>query len=398
MLIQAGARTLMRWAGAGALGLAMLAGGPANAADAGSPVTFEAIYRLDVLGPVQGGVKRRGSVLDDLGLVADVDLGQVIGWSGATLHGYLLSNNGEAPNDDAGTLQGVDNIEVTRQGLRLYELWVQAPLGEKTTVLAGLYDLNSEFYANDAAGLLIGPAFGIGSELAATGPNGPSIFPSTALAVRLNHDFSAGYVRAAMVNARAGVPGDPDGVDLHFGDGALFIAEAGTTGRTSVSIGYWRYGARQDDILDVTPGGAPAQRTAQGAYLLGERVLVDGGEAGRTMRGFFRVGVSDGDTSPFKGGWQAGVLIDRALPGRPESQVSLGLQQGVLSSKMKAVTAAGGVDPASAESGLELALSDRVAPRLTLQPDLQVIFGAGGDAAADTEVVIGLRLTVDLTP
>lgn len=391
------AQALRRGAG-GLLGLVMLTGGPALAAEPGSPVSFEATYRVDVVGPVQGGLQRRGRVLDDLDLVADVDLGRAIGWSGAILHGYLLSNNGQAPNDDAGTLQGVDNIEVGRQGLRLYELWLQAPVGAGTTVLAGLYDLNSEFYANDAAGLLIGPAFGIGSELAATGPNGPSIFPSTALALRVNHDFSAGYVRAAVLNAKAGVPGDPDGVDLSFGDGALFIAEAGMTGRARVAVGVWRYGASQDDIRDLTPGGDPVQRTAQGAYLIGEATFIDGGEADRTLSGFVRVGLSDGDTSPFRGGWQAGLLLDHALPGRPDSQVSLGLQQGVLSSKMKANMAAGGVDPASAESGFELTLSDRIAPRLTLQPDMQVIFDPGGDSRAETEVIFGLRLTVDLTP
>lgn len=388
----------LRCGAGGLLGLVMLTGGPALAAEAGSPVSFEATYRVDVVGPVQGGLQRRGRVLDDLDLVVDVDLGRAIGWSGATLHGYLLSNNGQAPNDDAGTLQGVDNIEVGRQGLRLYELWLQAPVGAGTTVLAGLYDLNSEFYANDAAGLLIGPAFGIGSELAATGPNGPSIFPSTALALRVNHDFSAGYVRAAVLNAKAGVPGDPDGVDLSFGDGALFIAEAGMTGRARVGVGVWRYGASQDDIRDLTPGGDPVQRTAQGAYLIGEATFIDGGETDRTLSGFVRVGLSDGDTSPFRGGWQAGLLLDHALPGRPDSQVSLGLQQGVLSSKMKANMAAGGVDPASAESGFELTLSDRIAPRLTLQPDLQVIFDPGGDSRAETEVIFGLRLTVDLTP
>ncbi len=398
MLGKRGAQALMRWTGGFALGLAALAGGPAAAADAASPVSFEATYRVDAFGPVQGGVQRRGRVLDDLDLVADVDLGQAIGWSGATLHGYLLSNNGEAPNDDAGTLQGVDNIEVGRQGLRLYELWLQAPVGDGTTVLAGLYDLNSEFYANDAAGLLIAPPFGIGSELAATGPNGPSIFPSTALAIRVNHDFSAGYVRAAVLNAKAGVPGDPGGVDLDFGHGGLFIAEAGMTGPAHLAIGLWRYSASQDDLRDLTPGGDPVQRTAQGAYVLGEATLIDGGEAGRALTGFFRVGIADGDTSPFSGGWQAGLLLDRALPGRPDSQVSLGFQQGVLSSKMKANMAAGGVDPASAETGIELTLSDRITPRLTLQPDLQVIFDAGGDSRADTVVIFGLRLTIDLTP
>ena len=379
--------------------MAMAFAAPALAEEGSSPWSFEASYTIDAIGPVSGDVTKKSSVLDDLDIVADLDLGQAIGWEGATLHGYLLANQGQIPNDIAGTLQGVDNIEVARQGARLYELWIQAPVGEKTTVLAGLYDLNSEFYANDASGLLINPAFGIGSELAATGPNGPSIFPSTAIAVRLNHEFDGGYVRAALLNANAGVPGDPHGVDLEFEGGALVIAEAGFTGSGKFAVGAWRYTDSQDDIHDLTLGGDPVQRTAQGAYVLAERVLSgDPGGDGRVVTGFFRAGVSDGDTSPFKGGWQAGVLVERVFASRPDSSFSVGIQQGAISKKMQANLVLGGLDAAKAESGFEFTYSDRVASRITLQPDLQVIFDPGGDSSADPVVVAGIRLTIDLLP
>jgi porin len=388
------------WSALVAVILGALAATPLRAEEEASPaLAVEALYRVDLIGPVQGGVSRRGSVLDNLDLVADLDLGRAIGWSGATIHGYILSNNGQIPNDRAGTLQGVDNIEVARQGVRLYELWLQAPVGDDTTVLVGLYDLNSEFYANDAADLLIAPPFGIGSELAATGPNGPSIFPSTAIALRVNHDFPTGYVRAAVLNARAGVPGDPDGTDLSFGDGALMIAEAGTHGSTRFAVGLWRYSDRQDDIWAVNLAGQPLKRVAAGGYALAEATLF-GDEAGDGpwTRGFVRIGVSDGDTSPFRGGWQAGVVIDRLLPGRPDSQASIGVQQGVLSSNMRAILASGGADAARAESGFEVTYSDRLTPRIRIQPDLQVIFDAGGDRRADPVVIIGARLTIDLIP
>ncbi|HYE47925.1 MAG TPA: carbohydrate porin [Caulobacter sp.] len=380
---------------------ALAAAAPALAQDGGgdgaSPWTVDAAWTVDVIGPVAGGANRRAEALDNIDLVADLDLGKAIGWDGASLHGYLLSNNGGLPNDHAGTLQGVDNIEVDRQGARLYELWLEAPLGETTTIRAGLYDLNSEFYANDSAGLLINPSFGIGSELAATGPNGPSIFPSTALAVRLDHGWDGGYVRGAVLNAHAGVPGDPDGVDLEFDHGALLIGEVGLTGNQRLSIGAWRYSDDQDDIRDLTPGGRPVRRPAQGLYVSGERVLAGQADGdGRVVTGFFRAGVSDGDTSPFKGGWQAGLLVERVFAGRPDSAFSVGVQQGYLSPKMRANMSGGGLDAASAETGLELTFSDRLSDRVTLQPDLQLILDPGGVSGADPVVVLGLRLTVDL--
>lgn len=373
---------------------------PAMAEEADSAWTFEAAYTVDLNGPVAGDAVRRGTVLDNLDLVADLDLGKAIRWDGATLHGYVLSNQGGVPNDFAGTLQGVDNIEVARQGVRLYELWIEAPLGDNASVLGGLYDLNSEFYANDSAGLLIAPPFGIGSELAATGPNGPSIFPSTALGVRFNVDFEGGYARAALLNASAGVPGDPDGVDTDFDAGGLAIGEAGfDTPLGKIAVGAWRYTEDQDDIRDVTPGGDPVQRTAQGAYLLGEHVFFGDADSNeRTGTGFFRVGVSDGETSPFKGGWQAGLLVERVFASRPDSAFSVGVQQGVLSSRMRANMVDGGIDAAKAESGIEFTYSDRISRRVSIQPDLQVVFDPGGDSRADTLVVAGIRLTIDLLP
>lgn len=376
---------------------AMVCATQALAQEASGPWTLTATYTADAIGPVAGAADHELSVLDDLDLVADLDLGRAIGWEGVVVHGYLLSNNGDIPNDIAGALQGIDNIEVERQGVRLYELWIQAPVGRRTTLLGGLYDLNSEFYANESAGLLISPSFGIGSELAATGPNGPSIFPSTAMAMRLNHEFDGGYARAAVLNAHAGVPGDPGGVNLKFDGGALVIAEAGLTRSGKIAVGAWRYSDDQDDIRDLAPGGGPERRTAQGAYVLAERVLFGAPDGeGQVATGFFRAGVSDGDTSPFRGGWQAGVLIERAIAGRPDSSVSIGIQQGGLSSKMRANLVDDGVDSAAAESGLEITYSDRISPKITVQPDLQVIFDRGGDSRADPEVILGLRLSFDL--
>lgn len=380
---------------AAATGCCVLAA-PAGAQD--GAWSFEAAYTVDAIGPVAGDAPKTGSVLDNFDFVADLDLGKVWGWEGATLHGYVLSNQGAIPNDFAGTLQGVDNIEVARQGVRLYELWIDAPVGENGSLLFGLYDLNSEFYANDAAGLLTNPSFGIGSELAATGPNGPSIFPSTALAIRAGYQVDGGYLRVAALNAHAGVPGDPEGVDMRFDAGALVIAEGGLIGeRGKLAVGFWRYTDGQDDIRDVDLFGDPVKRTAQGGYLLGERVLT-GDDSGRKVTGFFRSGFSDGRTSPFKGGWQAGVLVEHVFPARPDSVFSVGVQQGLLSSRMRDLLATGGVDASRAESGLEITYADRLTDRISIQPDLQVIFEPGGDSEADPLVVAGVRVTIALLP
>lgn len=353
-------------------------------------------YTADVTGTVSGGLAKRGRVLDDLQISADLDLDQAIGWKGASAHVLLLNNSGATPNDDAGTLQGVDNIEVSRQRTRLFEAWVEQGFGDKGSVRAGLYDLNSEFYSNDSAGLLIAPAFGIGSELAATGPNGPSIFPSTALAVRARWTPSEHvYAQAAVLNANAGVLGDPGGVHTSFDNGVLVIGEAGWQGRGKVAVGTWRYSDKQDDIRSLTPAGDPVHATAQGAYVLLERQLTgNGDEAVRKTTAFARLGVSDGDTTAFKGGWQAGVLVEHVLESRPDSAFSLGVNQAFLSGKFRDNAFDAGQRLQRSESAIEVTYSDKIGP-VTIQPDLQYVKDPGADGGVGHALVAILRVGVE---
>ncbi|WP_353203512.1 carbohydrate porin [Sphingomonas sp.] len=345
-----------------------------------------------MIGVASGGEQRGRRVLGNLELTADADLGRLIGWRGARAHLHLLDNHGRGLNDLAGTVQGIDNIEVSDGRLKLYEAWIeQSFAGGRASVLLGLSDLNADFYQNDSAGLLIAPAFGIGSELSATGPNGPSIFPSTAMTARLNVSLGAsGYFRLAAVNARAGVLGDNGGVDMSLRDGALLIAEAGTTRGGKLALGAWRYTRRQDDLRATDGAGNPVRRISMGAYALIDQRLSGDDASGLDL--FVRAGISDGETTSFVGGFQAGVLARGLIPGRPDGQFSFGLAHGMLSRGFRDTLRDAGEMADSAETGIELTYQDRLAPFLTVQPDLQYIRRAvPGDGRRGT-LVIGLRI------
>lgn len=372
------------------LGL-ILGVGAAHAEEGG--IDWSLIYKGDLMGVLDGGSSQAGRYLDNLELSVDGPL-----WSGAHVYAHALSNSGGAPNEIAETLQGVDNIEVERPRAKLYQFWIeQAFANDRGSVLAGLYDLNSEFYVTEAAGDLIAPAFGIGSELAATGPNGPSIFPSTALTLRARWSLTESQsIQAAIVNARAGVIGDPGGVDDEFDNGALLIAEWARSGAVNLRIGAWRYSDDQDDIRDTDGLGDPVQRTAQGYYAGAEGVVWDAGDDDvRETAAFVRVGVSDGDTTDFSGGWQAGLRVARVFESRPDSVFAFGVNQGIVTSKFRANQRDLGADPSRAESAIEITYADRVLPHLTLQPDLQIIHQPGADRARDEVVVGALRVIVD---
>ena len=376
-----------------------LAGAFDNAAESradGAIWRLQSAYTADVIGVVDGIDTPAGRFLDNLDVSLDGDLERQFGWRGARVHLSLLANGGGEPNAVAGTLQGYDNIEVEAQGLRLYEAWIEQDLADGAgSVLAGLYDVNSEFYATGASDLLLAPPFGSGSELAAPGPNGPAIFPSTSLAVRVRAGSPDGlHVQAAAVNARAGTIGDEGGVDTTLDDGILYLAEAGWSGPVRIAVGAWRYGEALADIRDVLPGGDPALSDAQGAYLVAEGTVFEAEDA-PTVRAFVRMGVSDGDTTDFKGGWQTGLRVDSVFDGRPDSAFSIGVHQGLLSDKARANALDAGTRFGDAEGGIELTYADTFGP-FTIQPDLQWIYNPGGDEDRDPILTAGLRVILTL--
>jgi porin len=352
-------------------------------------------YKIDVMAPVAGGLRNKPYGLDNVDLVGTADLDRLAGWTGASAHIHLLNNNGGSPNDAAGTLQGIDNIEVSSQRLRLFEAWLNQQFGDNVGLRLGLYDLNSEFYSAPSAGLLLAPPFGIGSEIAATGPNGPSIFPSTALAVRLRVEAHGYYTHFAVVNAAAGTVGDAGGVDVSFNSGALVIGEVGHEGDVKISLGAWAYTRRQDDVRQLDPNGEPLRRRAFGGYLLADIPILNSGSSGYVSL-FGRAGWSDGRTTPYSGGWQLGISVRELIVGHPDSALSLGIHEGRLSSAYRANERDAGGSPAKSERAIELTVSDRVASRLTLQPDIQWIFDPGGDRRRRSLVVMGLRTTLSL--
>lgn len=372
-----------------ALTLAVMVAGHAHSAAAqGRVLDMEAEYTTDLAAVAQGDGS--GTVRADyISLAAAIDLDGAIGWHGARLFAQGIAATGSRPNDLAGTAQGINNIEVPDRRARLFQFWVEQALPQGIGSLRiGFSDLNEEFYVTEASGLLIAPAFGIGSELAATGTGGPSTFPSTAATARLRLAGKDGlYAQLALVNAEAGVPGDSGGIRPLLRQGALVVTEAGLSGPVKLALGGWTYTRAQGDTGDPAVNRASARHHARGAYVLAETPV------SRTVAGFVRLGLSDGETGVFAGGWQAGALVSPALPGRTASLLSFGVHQGFLAGRFRADEGQQGRPTGRTETGLELAYADQPAPWLTIQPDVQYVRRPCHVAGCADAVIGTLRLT-----
>lgn len=350
------------------------------------PVLIEITYTGEVMGNASGGRRKAARYLDNLDVVLEADLDAVTGWRGAELHLYGLYNNGTSISQLVGDAQAASNIETGTRALRLYEAWIDSQVFPWLSLRGGLYDLNSEFDALDAAGLFVGSAHGIGTDISQTGANGPSIFPSTSLALRAEVRPAGGWaIRAAALD---GVPGDPDHpgrtvVRLGKGEGALLIGEveAPLPGGGRLLLGHWRYTASFERL------GGGSSRTNAGTYLRGELPVWERGS--RRVDAFARLGTANGSINMFGRFASAGLKFTGWLPGRAEDEFGLAFASAFTSSDYRRAESAG-----RAETAVELTYRAPVTPWLSLQPNAQYVRRPNADPATADALVIGLRMAV----
>ncbi len=358
------------------------------------------VYKFDIMSDTAGGAKRGTDTLDNLDVIFPINGEKLLGSKGTSALIHILNNNGSQPNAAlVGSAQGIDNIEVQTRTVKLYEAWLQQNfMDDKLSVLAGLYDLNSEFYVTESSGLFLQPTFGIGTDMSQSGQNGPSIFPNTSAGVRFkvqpNHNF---FAQAVVLD---GVPGDPHNgkgthVQFNRGDGALIAGEADyVPGNESpngkIGVGVWEYTEKFDDLVDVDGAGKPVKRSSEGLYILVERRIYQvSGSDNQGLSTFARFGVANGDANRFDYAGSAGVVSTGLFPGRDQGRLGLGVSAAHRSAKYR--NSAGPTD--EWEEAFELTYSDNITPWLAVQPDIQYIINPGTDPALKNAVVVGTRFT-----
>jgi porin len=373
-----------------------------------SGVVFEAVYTADYFSNRRGGAREGGVFLDNTDIITKIDTEQLLGWKGGRFNMYVLGDSGGSPGDYAGDLQGVDNID-SPNTWKVYELWYeQKVLPNDATLRFGLYDLNSEFDVMETAGLFINSSFGIGADFSQSGQNGPSIFPTTSLGLRLYYPLTRNsYAQAVVLD---GVPGDPNNekgthIDLNSGDGLLYTAEFGYTQGTEdgdahpyakLALGVWRYSGKFDDLVDTGGSGEPVRRNDdQGLYMLGEyAVFREAQDTAQGLNVFARYGIANADINPIGSFYSFGVTYTGLLPGRNEDRVGIAVAKAVIGSKYKQVQSSAGQPVDNSETIVEVTYRINLIPWLVLQPDAQWIINPGVNPNLKDAFEIGLRTEV----
>jgi len=367
---------------------------------------LQVIYKLDLLNNTSTpSIKIYG--LDNLDIKLKIDFEKINGSKNTSAFLHIISNRGDKPGANNNRLpQGVDSIETPVNGntTKLFQAWLQQTyLDDKVSVLAGLYDLNAEFYATESAAMFVHPTFGMSAELAGTGKNGPSVFPTSSFAIRIKAEPVPGYYFQAIT--LDGVPGDPENpqgthVQFNEGDGALNVIEFGVplgaaenAHNNKLAFGVWQYTARFDDILDVDVNGNPIQSASRGIYAMMEKVLKYTPDSNNAqVTSFFRIGRTEGDTTQFDLALSAGLVFTGLLPGREQDELGIAFALERNSNKYRIASG----NMVHSERSFELGYRYRAIPGLIVQPFVQYLQNHNEDIFQDKSWWLGVRMEAAL--
>ena len=355
-------------------------------------LSFAVTYKGDWMRNLSGGTEQTSLYLDNLDLKFLLDGEKAFGAKGFSLFLYGLGNSASTRSTSlaqaSGSIQGVNNIEVTASDLHLYEAWLQYLNDQHHfSILFGLHDLNSEFYVTDTSTLFINPSPGIGPEFSVTGVNGPSIFPYTSSCFRFRVEPSRqSYAQAAIFDGTSGNPDTLNGTYFPISgkNGQLLIAEGGLTGTESspykLAIGAWSH-VGASDHTGWTAGS--------GGYLLGDKTFVPGVSA------YIRLGVANAEDAVIRSAFMSGVVFKGLISGRPDDQFGIAVQESSPGANSGIVNASG-LPADRSEWGFEAVYRLELMRGVSVIPDLQYFLNPGMTSDIPHALAGGTRLEISL--
>ena len=365
-------------------------------------VTLALSYTGDVFGEVSGGNRQVPCYLHIVAGSAHLNLGRMMGISGATLYVSGFWTLGDNPSEFVGDVQGVDNIAAPGTVKIFNAQFRQSLFGRRLRLMLGLYDVNSEFQVSGQSNLFLNASFGIGPPFSESGINGPSVFPTTAPAIRAEGDLSSMVtLRVAAVNGIAGDPSDPYGTHVDFGGGALLVAEVDRHSSDSddkkLGLGAWTYTALMNGIEEKTLGEvASRSRRSCGFYALGDYPVWRDANDKREVGLFGRIGHASPGANRIAWFVGGGVTFQGRILFQENDNIGVGFVTAFNGSDYKDAMNGLGRTVENAETTFEMTGLFGVCNKVSVQPDIQYVINPNTDPTIKNAVAVFLRLKVQL--
>lgn len=344
-------------------------------------------YKGSTMSVMSGGLKKGTHYYGNIDVWTDLDFEKLAHLKGFSLHLYGLGNHGGKPSELVGNAQGVDNIEAPST-FKLYEAYFQQQLDDRFLIQLGLRDLNADYFSTESSKPFLNPTFGIGGIMAQTGVNGPSIFPTTSLAINTKYQSpSSFYFQAGVFDAQAGDPNKPYGTQItHNHDaGQLLVSELGWAGEKEgtpfkSAVGAWKYTVA-DAAQDATK--QPAQNW--GVYALLDHRLYKG------LSGFVRHGMAESTVNSASWGTDIGLTYKGLFPSREDDVLGLGAAYLKFADDYKVANSIS----KDGETVIELLYRFQFPIGVVAEPGVQYVLDPGGASGVDNAWIGAFRLEVN---
>lgn len=341
-------------------------------------ITIKGLYSGEYVSNFSGGALNKTDSLyhDNLDLTMSIDTEKAGWWTGGTLWVYALRNTGNDPSAyTIGDLQTASNIGVLADQFIINEAWWNQDFaGGRVSALAGLYNLNSEFFVTAYGSLFINSSFGIEPEVSHN--VNVSIFPMSGLGARLRvKPTENSYIQAADFDGNPTMRQLPAGV---HGVGEFQVVEAGIINEPSdYKVGYWKHTASR------VYNGKNFDDGDYGYYGIIDQKLLEFNNAEHSSVGVFvQYGSVPSDRNDYTGYLGYGLHVHGLFPGRTVDSFGIAYA--------KADT------QADAETVIEFTYRLVLTDWLTLRPDYQIIQNPGGSSANPTANAGFLRFEIQL--
>lgn len=371
-------------------------------------IRFSLRYKADNFSNFSGGLKQTGSYLHNIDFAIGIDAEPLMNWKGASFFLQAISNNGGGLSKSIGSTQHISNIDGPKVA-KLYQAWFQQSLMDgRLSFLAGLYDLNTEFYLTEASRVFLNRSFSVGNEFSQTGNNGPSLFPNTSAALRVKlHASDSWTFQAAILDAVAGSNGSPltPSLFMSAADGVMIVNEVAfswdglngrNVGRGKYTLGLWLYTSAFNEIQATAFLGQSLRSTSNnGIYLMAEQnVFSETDDRVQGLALFSRVGFANGRINQYNYNWSFGGSYTGLFGGRESDVLSVGATYLNVSDEYKKAKHIANEPVASGEMVIEAAYRAQLTSWLAIQPDIQRIFYPGASLTVDNATVFGSRIEV----
>lgn len=360
----------------------------------------------DVQSVVSGGLARRTYTPGLVEPTLTLDLERLFGWQKTLVFFRGLGMYGRDTAEGVGSLDAPTNLGNAVGTVRLFEGWIEPTFfDDMLSIRAGMYAVDTEFDVKETAAVLMNGGFGTGVDLSQSGRNGPCIYSTSCLGVRVGfHPTPNWYAQVAVVDGVAGNPNDPYGthVILSRDQGILTLGEVGYQrgvdegGFIHAAVGMWYYTRPFDNVLQVDADGNPVQTYSKpGIYALLEGALyTEPGKPTQGLSAFVRVGMADQNVNQIQYYAAGGFAYTGLFPGRDEDVAALGVSVPINGSRYKTAQELAGVEVKDLEAAIEATYWVPVLPWLSMQVDAQYIVNPGTDPTIDNALVLGMRTRI----